>query len=433
VTAERKQVLVVGGGVIGLACAHFLERGGCRVTVIDQGAIGAGCSHANCGLVCPSHVLPLAEPGAAWRAFKSLFQRGAPLAIRPRWDPGLWAWLARFARRCNRRDMLESADASNPLLRSSMALYGELAQEEALDCEWQVNGLLFAFRDRREFLAWQQVDDLLRTRYQLGAERLDGDAVTGFEPALRPGLAGGWYYAHDAQLKPDKLVASWRATLEGRGVRFLEGCAIKGIEPACEWARLAHTSLGPIEADAFVLATGAWTSRLGRLLGRTPPIVPGKGYSLTMKRPACCPRVPIIFPETRVAVTPFRTQYRLGSTMEFAGFDARIDRRRLQLLRDGAAPFLQQPCGEPVIEEWCGWRPMTYDSLPIIDKSPRQPNVFVAAGHNMLGVSMAPATGKLLAELVLGRPPHIDHAPYSILRFDRRGRRQNAAIDASIR
>jgi D-amino-acid dehydrogenase len=139
-----------------------------------------------------------------------------------------------------------------------------------------------------------------------------------------------------------------------------------------------------------------------------------------MPRPSVCPRIPLIFPETRVAVTPFQSGYRLGSTMEFAGYDESIRPARLQLLKDGAAPYLREPYCEPVEERWYGWRPMTYDSVPIIDRSPKYENVYIAAGHNMLGLSMAPATGKLVAEIVNRAAPHIDPEPYRVGRFTNR-------------
>jgi D-amino-acid dehydrogenase len=147
------------------------------------------------------------------------------------------------------------------------------------------------------------------------------------------------------------------------------------------------------------------------------PIQPGKGYSLTMPRPAACPKIPLIFPETRVAVTPFQSGYRLGSTMEFAGYDESIRPQRLQLLKDGVTDYLREPFCDPVQEEWFGWRPMTYDSVPIIDRSPKYENVVIAAGHNMLGLSMATATGKLVAEIIESRAPHIDPGPYRASRF----------------
>jgi D-amino-acid dehydrogenase len=152
-------------------------------------------------------------------------------------------------------------------------------------------------------------------------------------------------------------------------------------------------------------------------LGCRVPIQPGKGYSLTMPRPAVCPTYPLIFEEHRVAVTPFASGYRLGSTMEFAGYDDTLDRSRLGLLTDAAKLYLKDPFAEPVQEEWWGWRPMTSDSVPVIDRAPAASNVLIAAGHNMLGLSMAPATGKLVAEMLSGGATHIDPAPYSLKRF----------------
>jgi D-amino-acid dehydrogenase len=192
---------------------------------------------------------------------------------------------------------------------------------------------------------------------------------------------------------------------------------VDGFISAARNARAVTTSHGTIEADAFVVATGAWTPLLNHQLGCRVPIQPGKGYSITMARPVHCPSIPLIFEEHRVAVTPMRAGYRVGSTMEFSGYDASLNRRRLDILKRGASHYLREPFGEPVQEEWFGWRPMTYDGKPIIDRSPAMANVVIAAGHGMLGLSMAPATGKLVAELLGERVTHVDSGPY---RFDRK-------------
>jgi D-amino-acid dehydrogenase len=414
---SSKTVVVIGGGVIGAACAYYLSRDGWAVTVVDRGGFGQGCSHANCGYVCPSHVLPLAAPGAIQSALKALFQRNGPLKIKPRLDPALWSWLFRFARRCNPRDMLEAGRAIQALLNSSRSLYQQLIDEEAIDCEWQTRGLLFLFASRPAMDHYAETDRLLRESFAMPARRFDGDAVVSLEPALKPGLAGGWLYEGDAHLRPDRLMAEWRRVLEGRGVTVRENCHVKGFVRARGWARAVATEQGDLGADAFVLATGAWTPLLNRHLGCRIPIQPGKGYSITMPRPARCPTIPLIFEEHRVAVTPMQSGYRLGSTMEFAGYDSTLNRERLELLKDAARQYLHEPYCEPVEEEWFGWRPMTFDGKPILDRSPARSNVLIAAGHNMLGLSMAPATGKLVAELLSGQKPHLDPTPYSLRRF----------------
>jgi D-amino-acid dehydrogenase len=414
-----RRVVVVGGGVVGTACAYFLMRAGWRVTVVDRGDFGRGSSWGNCGLVCPSHVLPLAEPGMVGEALRALLRRNAPFAIRPRFDPALWAWLVRFARRCNDRDMIESARGIQPLLDSSRSLYAEVVAREALDCEWEQRGLLFAYRSPATLDAYAATDRLLRESFHRPARRLSGDEVVGLEPALKEGLAGGWYYEDDAHLRPDRLLRSWRRVLEAGGVEVREHCGFESFRGGSGRAAAVVVERGEIDAEAFVVATGAWTPLLNRSLGCRVPIQPGKGYSLTMPRPAACPTIPLIFPETRVAATPFRSGYRLGSTMEFAGYDETVDPNRLELLREGARPYLREPYREPVEEAWYGWRPMTYDGLPVIDRSPAFGNVLLAAGHNMLGLSMAPATGRLVAELLDDQAPHLDPSPYRVGRFGR--------------
>ncbi len=414
-----RQVIVIGGGVIGAACAYYLAKSGWHVTVVERGEFGMGCSHGNCGLVCPSHVLPLAEPGAAWKALAALFQKNSPFAIKPRFDPGLWSWLWQFARRCNPAAMRAAGRACQALLQSSRKLYAELVAGEPLDCEWQERGLLLVFRSPREMEAYAKTDQLMRIEFGMPAIRYGPEEVARREPALKPGLAGGWFYEHDAHLRPDRLMAGWRRVLASRGVVLREHCEVKGFLRQGNRAQRIVTAGGDIPADVFVVAAGALTPLLAKPLGCRIPIQPGKGYSITMPRPAQCPAGPLIFPETRVAVTPMRTGYRLGSTMEFAGYDAALNRRRLDLLKEGARPYLREPFGEPALEEWCGWRPMTYDGMPIIDRSPALDNVWIAAGHNMLGLSMAPATGRLVAELLTGCRPHLDPAPYSLQRFRR--------------
>ena len=412
-----RPVIVIGGGVIGAACAYFLMRAGRPVTLIDKGAMGRGSSHGNCGIICLSHVLPLAEPGMVSTGLKSLFQRNAPFAIKPRFDPALWSWLLRFAGRCNERDMIAAGRGIQSLLLSSLRLYNELIERESLDCEFEARGLLFPYRSPQAMEAYAPTNRLMSETFDCPAERFDGDAVSELEPALQPGLAGGWYYHDDAHLRPDKLIQAWRRVLEAGGVTIRENCTFRGFRSHNGRVVAADTDGGELPADLFVVAAGAWTPLLNQHLGCRIPIQPGKGYSLTMPRPAVCPKIPLIFPETRVAVTPFQSGYRLGSTMEFAGYDQSIRPERLQLLKDGAAGYLREPYCEPVTEEWFGWRPMTYDSLPIIDRSPKYENVIIAAGHNMLGLSMAPATGKLVAELAESASPHIDPAPYRAGRF----------------
>lgn len=408
---------IIGGGVIGTASAYYLSEAGWRVTILDRGAFGAGCSHANCGLIVPSHILPLAMPGAIGATLKTLFQKDSPIRIRPGFKGSLYRWLFKFAGRCNQQAMLESGRAIHALLDASLQLYKELIEAESLECEWEAKGCLFVFQTEQGLEHFAQTDELLRKEFGMGAERLDGEQLVQREPALKPGLAGAFYYKQDCHLRPDRLLSSWRKLLEQRGVAIREHSEVKKFRGRNGTLQAVETGTGELAADAFIVAAGAWTPFWNRELGCKIPIQPGKGYSLTMPRPALCPKVPLLLEEHHVAVTPMQSGYRLGSMMEFVGYDSSLDPRRLDILKQGAAVYLKEPDRDPIEESWFGWRPMTYDGKPIIDRSPAYENVLFAAGHNMLGLSMAPATGRLIADLLTGGPPIIDPSPYSAKRF----------------
>jgi D-amino-acid dehydrogenase len=416
-TARAGNAVIVGGGLIGAASAYYLTQHGWQVTILDRSGFGMGCSHGNCGFVSPSHVLPLAVPGAVRKALWSMLKPNSPFRIRPRLSWSLWSWLYRFARRCNQHDMLAGGKAILALLASSRQLYGELIAAERMACEWETRGMLFVLRTAHGMAHFAEVDELLKQHFAVSAERIEGDALGEMEPALKPGLAGAYWYRGDAHLRPDRLMAEWKRVLLARGVAIREHTPMTAFRTEGSSARAVLTPHGEFPADAFVIATGAWTPLLQKELGTCIPIQPGKGYSITMARPARCPTYPLIFEEHRVAVTPMQSGYRLGSTMEFAGYDATLNRKRLELLRAGARLYLHEPEGTPITEEWYGWRPMTPDSVPIIDRSARLENVWLAAGHNMLGLSMSPGTGKLVAELMSYQEPHVDPFPYRMNRF----------------
>ncbi len=411
---SSRRILVVGGGVIGAACSHQLANRGYQVTVIEKDLWGRACSHGNCGLICPSHVLPLTEPGAVRKTMFSLLKRNSPFSIRPRFDPRLWKWLWRFARRCRHDRMVEAARTRMPLLEQSQDAYRQMVQEGILECEWESRGSLYVYRDQEQLDKFSATASLLEQEFGLHPECLDGGQLEAMEPTLKSGLAGAWYFPDDVHVRPDRLLSSWRTHLEKQGVQIHENCELEKL--VSEQGRVVAAIAGEqqIELDGLVIATGALTPLLARELGCRLPIQPGKGYSITMPRPQPCPTIPLLFVDEKVVATPMQSGYRLGSMMELNGYDTRIKPRRLKLLRKAAEKYLHEPHADPVEEEWYGWRPMTSDGVPFIDRLPGLENAWVAAGHNMLGLSMAPATGQLVAELVDGVKPSIDPAPYRI-------------------
>ncbi|MEL6431022.1 MAG: FAD-dependent oxidoreductase [Planctomycetota bacterium] len=411
-------VCVVGGGIVGAMSAWYLADAGVQVTLVERDRFGAACSRGNCGYVAPSHVLPLCQPGAIRGSLKTLFERNSAFAIKPRASLRMLRWLYGFSRRCNERDMLRTAEALRGLLFSSKDLYLELVREEGVECDWQERGLLNVYAEERGLEAFRPKERMLRERFGVGATFLDREALLALEPALKDNVAGAWHFEMDAHLRPDLLMESLRPRLEARGVRIVEGATVARFRGEAGAARAIELESGDsIEAEHFVVATGAWTPFLERDLGLQIPIEPGKGYSITTSAPERMPTHPLILEESHVAITPMTGAYRIGSTMEFVGYDESIDERRLQILTDAARKHLVDPIGGEVRETWWGWRPMVWDGRPIIDRAPALGNVVIAAGHSMIGISMGPATGRLVAELVTGADPHVDPAPFGVARF----------------
>lgn len=415
--SAHNDVLILGGGVIGLACALYLLKAGASVRVLEQGTPGCGSSHGNCGTITPSHAPPLAMPGMIGVALRSVFHTDAPLYLNPRMDGARLRWLLGFARHCNWRDFHAATQARLAILQRSRRLLAELVRDEKLACEFTERGTLLVYRTA----SLQKADDkkhaVVLESLGIEVQRLRGEQVEAMEPALKPGVAGGLLQPQDASLRPDRYVAELARRVGELGGVIESGARIEGFQTESARITGVDTSRGAFRAERVVLALGAWSPLLARQLGLRLPMQPGKGYSLTYDRPALAPRRALTLCEPSVCVTTWSGGYRLGSTMEFSGYREGLNRPRLDALRRGAAAFLREPEGHQLMEEWWGWRPMSVDEVPIIGASTRWANLSLATAHGMLGVSMSAATGELVAALLAGRPPAIDPTPYAPARF----------------
>ncbi len=415
-STPRSDVLILGAGAIGLACAHYLLKTGRRVTVLDRGRIGGGASHGNCGTITPSHAPPLAMPGVVGKGLRWMLRKDAPFYIRPRLDAALLGWMLNFAQRCDWDTVLRTAAAKAAILGFSRQLLGDLIRDEGLACGFEEHGTLYVFRSEAELDAMQPHERVLG-EVGIAVRRLDRAATLALEPALRDDIVGGLLHPGDAQLRPDRYVAELARRVREQGGEIVEQCEVTGFLRERGRITAVHTALGERQADEVVFALGAWSPLLARQLGLRLPVQPGKGYSITYTRPALSPRIPLVLKERSVCVTAWADGYRLGSTMEFSGYDASLNRVRLDALRRAAAEYLREPEGPQLIEEWYGWRPMTWDDLPILGRARAASNLVLATGHGMLGISMSAATGLLVGEIVTGREPSLDPAPYSPARF----------------
>ena len=408
-------VLIIGGGAIGLATALALLDAGRGVRILEAGAVGGGASHGNCGTITPSHAPPLAAPGVVAQALRWMFTPDAPLYLKPRIDPALWHWLLRFAVRCNPRDWRQSTQARAALLNDARARLADWVGRYGLQCEFEEEGLDYVFRDPRKFQQYVDESVVLKT-FGIATQVFGGTDYEREEPAMLPGVAGAIRFPGDARLRPDRYVAELARVVRERGGVIEEQCRVDRLEPTSDGVRLA-TSQGERKGGDAVIALGAWTPAFARRLGIRAPIQPGKGYSITYSRPARVPRHPMVLKDRSVCVTVWGSGFRLGSTMEFSGHDDTLNATRLAALERGAREFLREPVGAEVHERWCGWRPMTWDDLPLLGRAPGQRKVWIAAGHGMLGISMSTATGQLMADLMTGRPPAFDPSPYRPERF----------------
>lgn len=411
----QDDVLIIGAGAIGLATALALSEAGRQVRVLDAGRLGGATSHGNCGTITPSHAPPLAAPGVPMRALRWMLSPQAPLYIPPRFDPALWRWLARFAARCNQHDWLQSTQGRAALLNDSRQRLADWVRHYQLDCEFAEKGLDYVFREQANFERHAVECEALQL-LGIATQVIEGSDYLRHEPAFNEGVVGAIRFPGDASLRPDRYTAELGRVLRARGVQIEEHCALLSFEPQERGVRV-QTAKGERRAAELVLATGAWSPQLARSVGLRMPIQPGKGYSITASQPAQVPSRPVVLKDRSVFVIAWDGQMRLGGTMEFSGHDSCMNETRLQALEQAAHHYLRQPLGETVHERWYGWRPMTWDDMPILGRSPRHAHVWLAAGHGMLGISMSSGSGQLMADLITGQAPAIDPSPYCAERF----------------
>jgi D-amino-acid dehydrogenase len=341
----------------------------------------------------------------------------SPLYIKPSLDMDLLAWLLRFALKCSHAHMRTGTRAKFEILTYSIPLLEALLAQPSMACDFEQKGLLMVYKNRENFENFGTTNAFLE-RFNLGCQRIEKDQLHAMEPALSHDMVGAWINPSDWHLRPDMLMAAWRNALAQKGVIMEEQCRFLNFDIKGRTITGVNTTRGNFRAAAVVLATGAWAPETVKQLKLNLPIQPGKGYSITMERPGLCPTHACSLAERKVVVTPWKSGYRLGGTMEFSGNNNYLNPKRLDMLIAGAKAYLKEPLGHPVIEEWTGMRPMTYDDLPIIDWAPNHDNLVVAAGHGMLGVTLATGTGKIVSDMILDRQPQINIQPFGMARFN---------------
>jgi D-amino-acid dehydrogenase len=412
------RVLVIGGGVVGLCCAYELSRVGAEVTVLERGAVGQGASRGNTGWVCPSFSYPLPAPGIIGEGLRGMLRGGGPLAIRASLDPTFVRWLLAFRRSATRERWEHGVRALIALNSRTLELFDSYAAA-GIDFEMHRSGLLLVATTPAGLASYAAVfGDLRALGFEGESVELRPEEAKELEPALAAErLAGGVHALVDRYVRPESLLDGLAGHLAAHGVEVREEIEVEGLAAVNGGIRV-HTTTGPIEADRAVVAAGASSYPLLARLGVSLPLVGARGYSFTFTGGAMRPSHALYLAEAKVGISSYVDAVRIAGVFELGHSSDELNRRRLEAMLATVEPYFSdwRPRSETALLEWAGLRPMTADGLPLIGQTPALQNVYVATGHGMLGVTLAPATAALLAPLVLEGRSAPELAPFDPVR-----------------
>ena len=412
------QVTIIGGGVIGLCCAYYLEKEGHEVTVIDRNDITDGCSFGNMGYISPSHFTPLATPGIISQGLKWMLSSSSPFYIKPRLNWDLIRWGMAFRKSSNAKKVKESIPHLNNLLQLSRELMSDLKKEFDGSFTMIEKGCWMLYRnpatgDHEKHLADQAAELGLKT-----VICTNNNEVQQYEPEVEVNVAGGVLYLDDCHISTTEFMHAMHHYLQNAGVKFLLNSEVKGFLKNHSIAGVV-TGNGSVETDELVIANGSWMPELAKLLGINLLMQPGKGYSIVYNDLEKNLHYPSILVDDRTATTPIDRWLRIGGTMEMSGHSENILPKRVTALYDAFKKYYPAlDIAPPQIDKaWFGYRPVTPDGLPYIGKHHQFSNLTFAGGHAMLGVSAAAATGKLVNEIISHQPTSIDISAFAPGRF----------------
>jgi D-amino-acid dehydrogenase len=413
-------VAIVGGGVVGVACALELARRGASVVVLERDRIGTACSYGNAGWLTPSLALPLPAPGMLWKAAKWLLDPDSPFYIQPRLDLSLASWLVRFVAATSRPRFERGTAALVELCRWSVDRWEELARSATEPFGFERAGLVAIYEHEPAFAAARAGTELMR-RLGVRSERWSAEELREREPAVTGRQVGGDFFPDDAQCDPYPAVLALAGAARAAGARLLEGAEVFDLERSGQRIDSLATTAGSFAAREVVIATGAWSKQFGRLLGLDLPVLGAKGYTLVVPRGERHPRRSLMLAERKLALNPQRNALRISGTLELVDGDLSITARRVRAIVKAARGMIELPDPLPPHELWRGLRPCTPDGLPLIGRARagrnRSTNLWLATGHQMTGLKTAPGTGRLLAELMTGAPPSFEPAPFRADRY----------------
>ncbi|MEZ4817406.1 MAG: FAD-dependent oxidoreductase [Flavobacteriaceae bacterium] len=396
-----KKVIVIGGGIIGLCSAYYLSKEGCEVTVIDQSAMDFGASYVNAGYLTPSHIIPLAAPGAMKQGLKWMFNPASPLFIKPRLEPGFLQWAWAFNKSCSEKNVKNSITAIKDINLLSVDLFSELKQQENFNFQLEHKGLLMLCQTEKALHHEVEVA-YLAAKEGLEVSVLTAAEIGKIQPQTYINAIGAVHFKCDWHTTPNVFMEEFKAHLQENGVQFFKNEKVIDLRINGKRVKEISTEKQILQADEFVLAAGSWSNLLSKKLGIKIPLEAGKGYRINTQRETGI-SIPAILTEARVAVTPMDGFTRFAGTMEIAGIHHKINPVRVEAIAKAVQKYYPEIniSTEEKAQAACGLRPVSPDGKPYIGKSSKCDNLTIATGHAMMGWSMGPATGKLVSEIIL--------------------------------
>jgi D-amino-acid dehydrogenase len=395
------RVGIIGGGIIGLSSAYYLSKAGHQVTIIEQSEMKDGCSFGNAGMIVPSHLIPLAAPGMISKGIRWMFNSSSPFYVKPRLSGDLIKWGYHFYKSATKEHVARSAPALKEISLLSKSMFKLLSTELPFNFGYYERGLLMLYQTK-ETEHEEMETAALANSHGIEAHIISAEEVQKLEPDVQVKVRGGVYFPGDAHVTPQLFVNQLKTYLKEKGVVVKDNTEVIDFVIEAGKIETVKTANEELTFDEVVLATGSWSVLVAAKLNLSLPMQAGKGYSFTLENVKKNTRIPSIFLEARVAVTPMGDTLRFGGTMEITGIDHSISMNRVKGIVDSIPHYYPEMKVEmPKKEEvWYGLRPCSPDGLPYIGRSKKIKNLVIATGHSMMGLSLGPGTGLLVKEIV---------------------------------
>lgn len=416
---SKQKSIVIGAGIVGLSTAYYLNQRGIEVEVIDASDGTNNCSFGNAGYISPSHIIPLASPGIISQGLRWMLNSESPFYIKPRLDAELIRWGLLFRKASTKARVNQAAPIVKELLVKSQNLYEEIIQDEQIEAGYRKPGLLMICKTKE---ALHHEVELVEMAQKLGleAEVMSRAEAEKLEPNVQYEMHGAVYFGCDAWMTPHSFMKQFQQKVQEKGVKIHFNTELTQIKKLGKEITEVVTNNGSFQADKYIITAGAWSPLLAKQIGLRLPLQGGKGYSFMLSQPPKMTTLPSILVEGRLATTPMQDGLRFAGTMELTGLNHEINQRRINGIVKSIKEFMPEfrTVDFSKVDVWAGLRPCTPDGLPYIGITNMASNLLVGTGHAMLGWTLGPITGKLLAEQVTENKMSVESPLLSVDRYE---------------